>query len=77
MGAIIAAAQEERFTRIKHDASFPFNAINYCLEEAKLDIGDLDAIAFYDNPGISLGSWNHWWLGFPKAGDNGTLSLLI
>ena len=52
-GAIIAAAQEERFTRIKHDASFPFNAINYCLEEAKLDIGDLDAVAFYDNPGIN------------------------
>lgn len=49
-GNIIAAAQEERFTRKKHDASFPINAIKYCLEESGLALDDLDAIAFYDKP---------------------------
>ena len=49
-GAIVAAAQEERFTRKKHDPRFPVNAINYCLEEGFVDAADLDAIIFYDNP---------------------------
>ena len=53
-GEIIAAAQEERFTRKKHDASFPKNAINYCLEEAYLDQNELDAVVFYDNPFYSF-----------------------
>jgi carbamoyltransferase len=49
-GTIVAAAQEERFTRQKHDASFPSNAIRYCLAEAGADGGTLDAVAFYDKP---------------------------
>ena len=49
-GEIIAAAQEERFTRIKHTEDFPSNAIKYCLECAGLDIDELDGIAFYDKP---------------------------
>lgn len=49
-GKIIAAAQEERFTRIKNDASFPINAINYCLGEMQVTLNDLDAIVFYDKP---------------------------
>jgi carbamoyltransferase len=49
-GEIIAAAQEERFSRRKHDASFPEQAINYCLEEAFVDPSELDAAVFYDNP---------------------------
>ncbi len=49
-GKIVAAAQEERFSRVKNDESFPQAAIAYCLEEADLDIGDLDAIVFYDKP---------------------------
>lgn len=49
-GQLIAAAQEERFTRKKHDASFPANAVRYCLEEAGLHIDQLDAVAFYDKP---------------------------
>jgi carbamoyltransferase len=49
-GEIIAAAQEERFTRIKHDPRFPFNAINYCLEEAFIEAEEIDMIVFYDNP---------------------------
>lgn len=49
-GEIIAAAQEERFTRIKHTPDFPTNAIKYCLEESGLSIDELDAIVFYDKP---------------------------
>ena len=49
-GEIVAAAQEERFTRKKHDASFPRHAIEYCLEEGGIGIGDLDSVVFYDKP---------------------------
>lgn len=49
-GEIVAAVQEERFTRKKHDPSFPVNAIKYCLAEGKIKNGDLDAVAFYDKP---------------------------
>ncbi len=49
-GKIIAAAQEERFTRKKHDASFPVNAVKYVLHETGQSVGSLDAIAFYDKP---------------------------
>jgi carbamoyltransferase len=49
-GEIVAAAQEERFTRKKHDPRFPVNAINYCLEEGFVDAEALDAVIFYDNP---------------------------
>ncbi|HIC69795.1 MAG TPA: hypothetical protein EYO90_09760, partial [Candidatus Latescibacteria bacterium] len=48
-GRIVAAAQEERFTREKHDQAFPLNAIRYCLAEAGSD-GGVDAVAFYDKP---------------------------
>ncbi len=49
-GKIIAAAQEERFTRKKHDASFPKHAIQYCLSEAGVDLGQLAHVVFYDKP---------------------------
>ena len=49
-GEIIAAAQEERYTRKKHDPSYPTNAINYCLSEAGLLLEQVDYIAFYDKP---------------------------
>lgn len=49
-GRIIAAAQEERFSRLKHDARFPASAISYCLDEAGLGLSDLDHIVFYDKP---------------------------
>ena len=49
-GNILAAAQEERFTRKKHDPGFPSHAVRYCLEQSGLRIDDLDAIAFYDKP---------------------------
>jgi hypothetical protein len=49
-GEIIAASQEERFSRVKHDPRFPVHAINSCLEEAFISASDLDAVIFYDNP---------------------------
>lgn len=49
-GKIIAAAQEERFTRKKQDASFPVNAVRFCLEYSNITLEELDAIAFYDKP---------------------------
>ena len=49
-GKLVSAAQEERFTRKKHDFSFPKNAINYCLKNSGLKGGDLDFVAFYDKP---------------------------
>jgi carbamoyltransferase len=53
-GKIISAAQEERFTRKKHDFSFPKNAIHYCLHDSRLKGKDLDFVAFYDKPFIKF-----------------------
>jgi carbamoyltransferase len=53
-GEIVAAAQEERFTRKKHDPRLPRNAIRYCLEQAFIEPSDLAAVVFYDNPLLTL-----------------------
>jgi len=49
-GQIIAAAQEERFTRKKHDPAFPSNAVNYCLQAGRLKAEEIDFVAFYEKP---------------------------
>jgi carbamoyltransferase len=49
-GAIVAAAQEERFTRVKHDSSFPSHAVKFCLETAGLEVDALDFVVFYEKP---------------------------
>lgn len=51
---IIAAVQEERFTRIKHDSNFPSQSIKYCLNEAGITLDEIDYIAFYDKPFIKF-----------------------
>lgn len=53
-GKVIAAAQEERFTRIKHDPSFPINSIKFCLEFANLSIDDIDEFVFYESPNLKF-----------------------
>lgn len=53
-GVIVAAAQEERFTRKKHDPSFPSNAVTFCLKYGGLSIKDLDAVVFYDKPWLKF-----------------------
>lgn len=53
-GEIVAAAQEERFSRQKHDPRFPQHAVEYCLQEAGIGIGDVDYVAFYDKPYVKF-----------------------
>ncbi|MDA8405828.1 MAG: carbamoyltransferase [Deltaproteobacteria bacterium] len=53
-GTIVAAAQQERFSRIKHDHRFPHDSINYCLDYAKITADDLDYVVFYDKPFIKF-----------------------
>ena len=67
-GEIIAAAQEERFTRKKHDDRFPVNAAKYCLEEAGLTIDELDAIVFYDKPFLKFERLLETYLSFAPRG---------
>ncbi len=65
---IIAAAQEERFTRKKHDPSFPLNAVRFCLEYSGFAIEELDAIAFYDKPLLKLERLLETYYGFAPKG---------
>lgn len=67
-GEIIAAAQEERFTRIKHDHSFPKNAVRYCLKEAGITAQELDYVAFYDKPFIKFNRILETYLAFAPKG---------
>lgn len=67
-GRIVAAAQEERFTRRKHDHDFPQHAIDYCLAEAGLDPADLDYVGFYDKPLLKFDRLLETYLDFAPAG---------
>jgi carbamoyltransferase len=67
-GAIVAAAQEERFTRQKHDSRFPRNAVKYCLEHAGLTLEDLDHVVFYDKPLLKFDRLLETYLAFAPAG---------
>ena len=67
-GKIVAAAQEERFSRIKHDPAFPCQAIAYCLEEGKLSLSSLDFIAFYDKPFLKFERLLETYLSFAPSG---------
>jgi carbamoyltransferase len=69
-GNIIAAAQEERFTRKKHDSQFPMNAANYCLQEAFIEADQIDAVVFYDNTARTIDRivWNAL-SNAPKGGE--------
>jgi len=67
-GEIIAAAQEERFTRHKHDAGFPKNAVEYCLQEAGIVLGDVDYVAFYDKPFLKFERLLETYLAFAPKG---------
>ena len=67
-GEIIAAAQEERFTRKKHDPSYPTNAINYCLAEAGLTLNQVSYIAFYDKPFLKFERLLETYIAFAPKG---------
>lgn len=67
-GEIIAAAQEERFTRIKHDASFPTQAIRFCLRQAGISIEELDYVGFYEKPVTKFERLLETYVAFAPAG---------
>ncbi len=67
-GRIAAAAQEERFSRVKHDSRFPARAIQYCLQEAHLDASSLDYTGFYDKPLLKFERLLETYLAFAPAG---------
>jgi len=70
-GEIIAAAQEERFTRKKHDANFPANAIAYCLAEGRIGPSRLDHVVFYDKPFLKFERLLETYLAFAPQGFSG------
>jgi carbamoyltransferase len=67
-GEIIAAAQEERFTRKKHDESYPKNAINYVLKEANLKLNEVDHVVFYEKPFLKFERLLETYVGFSPSG---------
>ena len=67
-GEVVAAAQEERFTRIKHDSGFPTHAVEFCLDFARLQPGDLDFVAFYDKPFLKFERLLETYLAFAPRG---------
>ena len=75
-GKIVAAAHEERFSRIKHDSGFPSNAAAYVLREGGLNIADLEAVAFYDKPYLKFERLLETYNGFAPAGLRSFLSAI-
>ena len=67
-GRIVAAAQEERFTREKHDSGYPTNAIAYCLDQAGIALGEIDQIAFYDKPFLKFERLLETYIAFAPRG---------
>ncbi|HLO51115.1 MAG TPA: carbamoyltransferase [Kamptonema sp.] len=75
-GEIIAAAQEERFSRKKHDARFPENAIAYCLKEAKIELREIDRIVFYDKPLVKFERLLETYLSYAPQGFRSFLAAM-
>ncbi len=67
-GEIIAAAQEERFSRKKHDSSFPYNAIQFCIKDSRIKVNEIDYVAFYDKPFLKFERLLETYLAFAPKG---------
>ena len=67
-GAVVAAAQEERFTRVKGDASFPINSIHFCLDESDISLDEVDFVAYYDKPLLTFDRLLETYLSFAPVG---------
>ena len=77
-GKIIAAAQEERFSRKKHDSSYPFHAVEFVLKEAKLKLNEVDYIVFYEKPFLKFERLLETYLAFaPKGFKSFSMSMPI
>ncbi|HEB85677.1 MAG TPA: hypothetical protein ENI68_01475 [Gammaproteobacteria bacterium] len=75
-GEIFAAAQEERFSRKKHDARFPKNAVNYCLAEAGISLSDVDHVIFYDKPLVKFERLLETYLAYAPRGFRSFLAAM-
>src|SRR5258705_2408897 len=75
-GKVIAAAQEERFTRKKHDAEFPKHAVDYCLREGNISIRDIQFVAFYEKPFLKFDRLLHSYLAYAPAGLHSVLKAI-
>ena len=77
-GEIISAVQEERFTRIKHDPSFPILSIKFCLNEQNIDLSNVDYVVFYDKPFLKFERLLETYLAFaPKGFKSFILSMKV
>ena len=75
-GKIIAAAQEERFSRKKHDSRYPFHAIEYVLNESKLNLNEIDHIVFFEKPFLKFERLLETYMAFaPKGFKSFSLSM--
>ena len=75
-GKLLAAAQEERFSRKKHDARFPYNAIVYCLSEANIELKDISAVVFYDKPLVKFERLLETYLAYAPKGFQSFLAAM-
>ena len=75
-GEILVAIQEERLTRIKHDNSFPINAIRYCLESQKIDLRDLDSVVYYEKPLLTFERLLETYIGVAPRGGRSFISAM-
>ncbi|MGH8012887.1 MAG: carbamoyltransferase family protein [Candidatus Binataceae bacterium] len=75
-GDILAAAQEERFSRRKHDARFPRHAVAYCLKEARVNLDELDYVVFYDKPWVKFERMLETYFGFAPKGLSSFLTAM-
>ena len=69
-GEIVAAAQEERFTRKKHDSGFPHHAIQYCLKEAEITADQINSVVFYEKPFVKFERLIETYLAFSRPFTN-------
>ena len=75
-GEIVAAVQEERFTRIKHDSNFPLNAIKYCLESQNIKLDDIENIVYYEKPFLTFERLLETYLGTAPRGSRSFIAAM-
>lgn len=75
-GKIVSAAQEERFTRKKHDSAFPLKATNFCLQNSNITVNDLDYVAYYDKPFLTFERILETYLAYAPIGINSFIKAL-
>ena len=76
-GEIVAAVQEERFSRKKHDSRFPINAIRYCLQSQNIDLRDIEYIVYYEKPLLTFERLLETYLGVSPRGSRSFIATWI